>query len=374
MVVATLGGLLASSACSSRSVRQTHAARSTLTTQASAPKKSCPASAPQISSWPIDRQIAQTIMVFGRLSDPAASVRLVEAGVGGLKFFDTATPNMSSQIHAALLRLGAAGQVRPFLATDEEGGTIAPLAAVVGTLPWANQIARTWSPGQLRSVISQQAAAMGALGITMNFAPVLDMAPPGAPDFEGLRSFGEESQTVATFGTAIIEGYNASGVMPVPKHFPGLGHANHDTEIMSATVPPLGQLENEDLIPFRRAFAAGVRALMVGHQVVPGLTDGLPASLAPQTYAYLHQKMGFEGMVVVDAVEMGSVTAAGYNGPAAAERAIQAGADMVILASPADFAPAVDQLTSAVHSGRLSRQRIESALTRIMAAKGISVC
>jgi beta-N-acetylhexosaminidase len=263
----------------------------------------------------------------------------------------------------------------PWLSTDEEGGGIARLAGVVGPLPWPRQLAEEYSPSQVRSVIETHAVALRALGITMDLAPVVDTA--AATDGigeEGLRSFSEDPTTTATYGIAFEAGLAAGGVTGVFKHFPGLGHANADTDLGSATDPPLADLVDDDLVPFARAAKAGVGVIMVGHPVVAGLTGGLPASLSPAAYQYLRRQIGFQGVAMTDSLDAGAISAAGYGLPAAAVAAIVAGADMVLFTDATAYPAVLAALEAAVASGQLSLPRVNTAVGRILVAKHLRPC
>jgi beta-glucosidase-like glycosyl hydrolase len=216
----------------------------------------------------------------------------------------------------------------------------------------------------------QRANNLRSLGITMDLAPVLDTASPSNPvDLENVRSFSENGSTAADYGLTFAKALKAGGVEPVVKHFPGLGHADGNTDV----APAHAALRDNDLVPFRRAIESGIGVIMVSHAMVAGLSGGQPASLSPATYAYLRQQMGFGGVALTDSLEAGAIRGAGYSIAGAAERAIEAGADMV-MAVGAPFGDVVQRLEAAVTAGRLPLARVEDALQRVLAAKGLPVC
>jgi beta-glucosidase-like glycosyl hydrolase len=206
----------------------------------------------------------------------------------------------------------------------------------------------------------------------MDLAPVLDAAPR---DLEaaalGLRSLSSDPGTVVDDGLAFVHGLEDGGIVPVVKHFPGLGAVQANTDLAPATTPPLAELERRDLVPFRRAVEDGIPVVMVGHPVVPDLSDGLPASLAPTTYDYLRAAIGFDGVAMTDALRAGALSAAGYDVPAAAETALEAGADMVLLNDLDELAVVRGRLLDAVAAGRLPLGRLDTAVGRILTAKHV---
>jgi hypothetical protein len=260
------------------------------------------------------------------------------------------------------------------MSTDEEGGPIARLANVVGPLPSPRQMAAQWTPGQVQSVMAGHGSAMRALGITMDLAPVLDTANPNnTVAGENYRSFSENGQVAASYGIAYTNGLRAGGIIPVAKHFPGLGHASANTDLGPATDPPLSQLQGDDLIPFAQAIAAGVPVVMVGHPMVPGLTGSTPASLAPATYHLLRSTLGFGGVAITDDLAAGAIAQAGFSQSAAAVQAIAAGADMAMI-DASQWSATAGALTQAVTTGRLSLAAVDASVARILAGKGIATC
>ena len=317
-------------------------------------------------------------MVGGQFSNLAASQPMANAGVGGFVLFGQPVAGTASAIRSGIAALdaGAAdrGQVVPWVSTDEEGGPVARLSGVIGALPSARQMASEWTPGQVQAALAVHGSAMRGLGVTMDLAPVLDTASPAdAVAGESYRSFSENGAVAASYGLAYAAGLRAGGVVAVAKHFPGLGHANADTDQGPATDPPLSTLEKNDLIPFERAVTAGIPVVMVGHPIVPGLTSGQPASLSAATYSLLRNSLGFKGVALTDDLDAGAVSAAGYTQAAAAVKAIESGADMVMIDASA-WSATTTALTQAVGSGKIAVANLVSSATRILRAKGVAMC
>jgi beta-N-acetylhexosaminidase len=317
-------------------------------------------------------------MASGELADLQASATLVAMGIGGLVLYGQPSVGSGPVIRAGLTALASTakerGQVRPWFAVDEEGGPVQRLSSVIGALPSARQMAALWSASRVTAAVAASARAMSSLGITMDLAPVLDTASSSDTTAgENARSFSAVASVVASYGLAFVKGLIEGGVVPVVKHFPGLGHANADTDLAPALDPPLSDLASVDLVPFEKAVSVGVPVVLVGHPVVPGLTGGLPASLSPATYRLLRTGLGFRGVAITDSLAAKAIAAAGYTEATAAAAAIEAGADMVIV-DATSVAAVLEQLDAAIASGRLTTGTVDASVERILDAKGARPC
>jgi beta-N-acetylhexosaminidase len=167
--------------------------------------------------------------------------------------------------------------------------------------------------------------------------------------------------------------------VPVVKHFPGLGGATGNTDVMSASTPPWSTLQNVGLVPFENALVAQVPAVMIANASIPGLTT-LPASISADVITkLLRDRLGFNGLVMTDSLSAISLSAIGYSVPAATVAALEAGADMVLFnATSAQLAALTAQIVSAVvtavTSGSLPRSRLENAVAHILAVKHVALC
>jgi len=257
----------------------------------------------------------------------------IGAGVGGVLLLGSATPtDLAAQIAAANRRAG----VPLLVMADEEGGGVQRLAGLVDSLPWARQMAATMSAAQVQAAAAGVARQMRSLGVTMDLAPVLDVdggSGPSARDADGQRSFSPDPATAARYGVAFVDGLRQGGVIPVVKHFPGLGGATANTDYGPADTPALSSLRVGGLLPFEAAIADEAPAVMVANAIVPGLTTA-PASISPAAIqTLLRDQLGFRGLVLTDSLSAGALVAAGYGVTAAAVAAVEAGADMVLFGS-----------------------------------------
>jgi beta-N-acetylhexosaminidase len=348
-----------------------------------------PASA--VARWSLARRAAQVLAVPVRDFNVAGAIPEVNAGAGGVLFLGSQPPPHDLAVRLRTLTAHAPAS-RPLVMADEEGGGVQRLSGLVAAIPWARTIARTMTPAQSRVLAQTVGRQMRAAGVTSDLAPVLDVdARPGpsSTDADGQRSFSGDPSVVAAYGAAFLSGLRAAGVLPVVKHFPGLGGAQRNTDVGPGATRALSTLWKRDLVPFRAAIAAGAPAVMTSNASVPGLTP-LPSSLSPAVIAgLLRHELGFRGLVITDSLSAGAVTAVSPSLADATVRALVAGADLVLFGStltPADdvalqasrtlatYRWVVAGVVAAVHSRRLSQGRLDDAVLHVLAAKHADPC
>jgi beta-N-acetylhexosaminidase len=214
---------------------------------------------------------------------------------------------------------------------------------------------------------------MKDLGITVDFAPVVDVTDAPDNTVIGDRSFGSDPQQVTLYAGAYAQGLRDAGVLPVLKHFPGHGHGSGDSHQGGVTTPALDELQNDDLIPYRTLATTAPVAVMLGHLQVPGLTGTDPASLSKEAYELLRSGgyggPPFTGPVFTDDLySMGAINQR-YSVPDAVLRALQAGADVALWITTDQVPATLDRLQQAVNLGELSVDRVTDALSHVVAAK-----
>jgi beta-glucosidase-like glycosyl hydrolase len=213
------------------------------------------------------------------------------------------------------------------------------------------------------------AAEMRALGVHVNFAPVADVNNNPRNPVINTRSFGEDPARVGALASAFVRGLQQGGVLATLKHFPGHGDTDVDTHVGLATLPhDRSRLDALELVPFRAGIAAGAESVMTGHLALPGIgeADGVPATLSRKAVDLLRQDLKFNGLVFTDSLKMAAVAKMASPGEIAV-RAVEAGND-IVLDSP-DPDAAVTGLADALRSGRLSMDRVNASVTRILEAK-----
>lgn len=260
-----------------------------------------------------------------------------------------------------------------FLGVDEEGGTVARIARnrAFGVEDVGN-ISEIGASGNCD--LAYQAggtigAYLSALGFNLDFAPVADVWSNKKNTVVKYRSPGSDAELVRDMVIAQIEGFKEQGILCAVKHFPGHGSTSEDSHNGAAVVErTLQELFECDLIPFKGAVQAGVPFVMVGHLSLPKVVeDDVPAVFSKEIITdILRGELGFDGIVITDALDMGAVTDY-YSSAQAAVMAVAAGADMLLM--PEDFVAAYEGVLNAVQRGELTQERIDESVRRILKVK-----
>ena len=333
-----------------------------------APSPSPSPSAPsELAGWSNRRLAAQLVFCSVPATDPLAGKKFARMGVGGIVILGGGARSSIGGDLAAVLRAAPNG-VKPFIASDEEGGQVQRLRDVIYTLPSA-RVQGTWSDSQTRTTAQDYGARLRKLHVSVVFGPVADLDVPGKY-MSGLdRCFSSKPSMVGSHVVAWVRGLRASRVLSTVKHWPGHGWAS-DTHSGAARIPSLSVLRREDMVPFEQAFDAGVPLVMVGHLRSKGLTGNeTPASLSRSALTYLRGRTGDKTVIITDSLSMAATTKAiGIKLPAAAVRALKAGADLALFAS-GDPDPVIDAVTAAIKSGRLPRAQAEARVLRVLELK-----
>ncbi|OBG91654.1 beta-glucosidase [Mycobacterium sp. E136] len=269
---------------------------------------------------------------------------------------------------------GIAGSATPLplaVSVDEEGGQVSRLAGLIGSQPSPASLAASSTPEEVYDIALKRGQAMRGLGITVDFAPVVDVDGGGAI---GDRSFGSDPAVVTDFAGAYARGLRDGGVMPVLKHFPGHGRASGDSHTGGVTTPPLSDLQTTDLVPYRTLTSQAPVGVMVGHLQVPGLTGSDPASLSPAAYALLRSGnyggQPFNGPVFTDDLSGMRAITDRFGVAEAALRSLQAGADVALWLSTGEVPAVLDRLEKALDAGELSMSSVDASVLRMAAVKG----
>jgi beta-N-acetylhexosaminidase len=327
-----------------------------------------------VAELPLDTRLRQVLFsgVFTGEPDPIASATLAaSSGVGGMNFLGNDPEVYANGELAAVTEQG--GDIAPFLAVDQEGGRVQRLASLIGSQPSAREMGATMTPAEVETMAAETGAAMAELGLTMDLAPVADVSNQPADAVIGDRAFSDDPAVVTEYAGAYADGLRSAGIIPVLKHFPGIGSASGNTDFEPATSPPLPQLQAVDLVPYQTLLADEPVAVMMGSAVIPDLTDGEPAGLSAPAVGLLRTDLGFDGVVMTDSLS-GAAVSSRYSLPEAAELALIAGVDMVLWDSSGEIEAIVTRLQEAIAAGRLTEDRINEAVARILDLKQIDAC
>ncbi len=269
-------------------------------------------------------------------------------------------------------RVTAAGEATE-KALDEEGGRVARIGenSAFG-VEHVKDMASIGETGDVKEAY-QAGKTIGKylwdLGINVDFAPVADVLTNPENTVIGSRSFGSRPEQVALMDLSVMEGLKDENVLPCVKHFPGHGSSVGDTHSGYVSLDKtLEELTATELLPFQSCIDSNVPFVMVSHIALPKVTDSeVPASLSKKVITeILRGEMGYQGIVITDAMNMGAVTSR-YDSAKAAVMAIQAGADMVLM--PENFSEAYQGVLTALEEGTLEEARVDEAVTRILNVK-----
>jgi beta-N-acetylhexosaminidase len=256
------------------------------------------------------------------------------------------------------------GRIPPLIAARQEGG----IYRGFDDLPPAETEFQITSPRVAERWAQRTAAALRDAGFHLNLAPVADVANLASPLAE--RSFGDDPALAAELTAAAVRGCRKERVACAVSHFPGLGAASGDTAEGPATVSlDAESLRSRDLLPFRAAFAERVPAVVLSLAFYAAYDPVTPAALSPAIAEdLLREELDFRGVAVTDDVTSGAI-AAGPGAPQAAVDALAAGADLVLIGEPVEARRARELVLDAARSGRISEQRLDQALARVLELK-----
>ncbi len=296
--------------------------------------------------------------------------------VGGLIYFGTnleSTDQTRAMLTATQEFAHEITGLPAFLCVDEEGGTVSRIGGTEGfgieNVGDMSAVGATGDTAYAKEVATNIGAYLTELGFNVDFAPDADVANNPDSDTMALRSFGTAGSEVAPFVKAQVEGFTDAGILSCAKHFPGIGGAEGDShEVSIYSHKTLDEMAQDELLPFQAAIEADVPFIMVGHLSTPEATgDDTPASINPAIITdVLREQLGYDGIVITDSMSMGAVNER-YTASEAAVLAIEAGVDIVL--TPADFPAAYQSVLDAVSSGRISEERIDESVARIVQAK-----
>lgn len=325
-------------------------------------------------------KVGQLLLAGFEGSDAAGAVPAIgELRAGGIALLANATTaDQARTLTTDLQRLSAQAGLPPLLiAIDHEGGAVQRIRSGV------TNFGSNWLLGQVRPLERAVAAAcsrgaihgqeLAGIGVSMNLAPVLDVWDNPENTVIGDRSYSDDPSVAARLGAAYIEAMQAQGVLAVGKHFPGHGSSTEDSHL---TLPVVrhdrARLDAVELVPFRAAMQANVAAIMTAHVSYP-LVDpqpDRPGSLSPVIVdGLLRGELGYQGLVVTD--DMGAMQAitGRYEAGEAAVRAIQAGADLLIVVGPLDRQRRTVEAIQAEVGRSISPERLDASVRRVLRAK-----
>lgn len=294
---------------------------------------------------------------------------IAEIQPGGIILFGANLVDVS-QTRALVDALQQASSLPLLVSIDQEGGLVSRLtdsAAMNATpVPSARRVGRTADTELAYEIARVIGRELRSIGVTMNFAPVADIATNPRNQVIGSRAYGNDAENVAVMVAATVAGLQIEGISSVVKHFPGHGDTLEDSHFEMAVLPHgIERLRAVEFVPFRAGITAGADGVMLGHISLPGIRDNLePATFAADLVTqYLRGELGFEGVVVTDSLAMGALVKY-YAEDQLALRAFQAGAD--ILLRPRLVRASYRTMVAAAADGTIDLDALNASVRRIL--------
>lgn len=295
--------------------------------------------------------------------------------IGNIIYFrrNVAEHTQVSQLSEALQQLSGKYNGIPLsIAIDQEGGMVARIDKDITVMPGQMTLGATGNVDHAYEAGRISGMELAQMGITINFAPVLDVNNNPQNPVIGIRSFGEHAELVAQFGVKMIDGYQSMGISACAKHFPGHGDTTADSHYeLPSVAHGLERIHDVELVPFKAAIEAGVDQIMTAHVQFPALEpEGKPATLSYRVLTeLLREELGFEGLIVTDCLEMNAISQGIGVGRGAVE-AFKAGADLILVSHLIErqFA-AFHALEAAFLAGEFDEARIDQSVERVLAMK-----
>ena len=292
--------------------------------------------------------------------------------VGGIVVFKKNIQD-ENQLSSLIADFQNTSPIPMIVAVDEEGGAVARLANHEAfSLPKyksAREIGETGDPEQARQMGQTIGGYLHSYGFNLDFAPVADVDSNPANPVIGRRAFSTDAQQTAQMVAAAVEGFHEAGMLCTVKHFPGHGDTGQDSHYGTATsYKTWEEMKAMEMLPFEAGIAAGVDVVMTAHITTPNATtDGLPASLSyTMITERLRGELGFQGVIVTDALEMNAIKNH-FTPEQAAVAALRAGVDVLLM--PSNLRKAFDGVVQAVEDGTISEERLNESVRRVLTLK-----
>lgn len=334
----------------------------------------------------LEEKVGQMLIAHfhGRIANEDARILTREAHIGGFIYYnwtnELESPQQVKELSVSLQNLA---KFPLFISVDQEGGRVQRLKNGFTKIPSAYEVAQILTPEQAENLAYTVGTELAQVGINMNFAPVADVNVNPANPVIGNRSFGNETESVVTFGRSMVRGYQKAGIIPVLKHFPGHGDVTVDSHYALPVVDkPKEDLLRIELKPFQE-LSHEVDAIMTAHILMPAFDTLFSATVSQKILdELLRKEIGFQGIVISDSLVMKGVLSQFPSVDEAAIAAIQAGCDILVLGgrqligkdekvelSPQDILRIHRSIIRAIQRGDIPIERINEAVSRIIRVK-----
>ncbi len=322
-----------------------------------------------LSNMTLREKIGQLFLARNPKTEEEGVKLIDEMGVGGIIFFGRDFKDSTPEEFRSLMAsYSDAAKISLLTAVDEEGGDVCRVSNYKAFREEKfSSPAELYREGGMERILSdcdEKSAFLLSLGLNFNLAPLADISVD-ENDFIYHRVLGEDRDKTAEYASSVVSRMNENGILSALKHFPGYGN-NEDTHTgIAYDSRSLDYLRENDLVPFAEAIKAGAPVVMVSHNVITALDGENPASLSPKIYELLRNELGFEGVIMTDDLSMGAIGDFTDSGESAI-LAIEAGADLLCCS---DIETQYNALLDAVERGRISTERIEVSVLRLLKMK-----
>lgn len=320
-----------------------------------------------INHMTLEEKVGQMFIV--RLPEKDALTAIDQYHLGGYILYARDFRNHTKESATSMIKSYQDNSKIPMLiGVDEEGGTVnrVSLYPAFRNSPFRSpqELYKSGGWEMITSDAIEKSKLLRSLGINVNFAPVVDVSE-NPNDYIYNRSFGSDADMTAQYAKKVVKAMHKEHIEPVLKHFPGYGNnVNTHTGIAHDT-RSYEQFETSDFIPFQEGVKAGANIILVSHNIVHSMDDKYPASLSSKVHKILRETLSFDGVVVTDDLYMEGITQY-VKKEEAAILAVQAGNDLICCT---DFQTQIPAVVSAVKDGRISEERINSSVRRILKLK-----
>jgi beta-N-acetylhexosaminidase len=343
-----------------------------------------------IQTMTLEEKVGQLLMVnfHGEVANNEAKTLIQDTKVGGIIYYNwsngLSSPEQVQDLSFGLQKLTQNNRIPIplFIAVDQEGGVVARLNNGFTTFPGNRALGETHDPNLAEMAAFSIGQELQAVGVNMNFAPVVDVNINPRNPIIGVRSFGDDPETVLTFGEKALHGYRQANIIASLKHFPGHGDVEIDShEDLPIIHKSMKELEQVELLPFAK-LASSSDMIMTAHLLVPALDKENCSTLSEKTLAYLKNTIGFKGVIITDSLVMEGVLKKCHTVDEAAIQALNAGCDILLLGGKqligghANLALTVSDIhrihgsiVNAVKSDRISEARLNQAVEKILRLK-----
>lgn len=326
-----------------------------------------------LNSMTVEEKLGQ-LLIVGYNNDEQAEKMIKDHKIGGMVLYRRNYDDFEKlyQLTQGLKDLNQDSSFPLWIAMDEEGGTVTRLPPGKTPIPDARKVGSFEDLELTRATGWIIGRELAAAGVNLDFAPVVDIVSNPINTFMLKRCYGSTPQMVSDHGVAFLKGLHESGVLGCAKHFPGHGGTAVDSHKgMPVIETPLEEWIQHDAVPFQAMMDAGTDMIMVGHLAFPKIdSSGLPASMSPVFLKeQLRERMGYQGLIITDDIEMQGYPQTGSRQETIIKTFL-AGVDLFAIGpTPETQLEVLDALMEGFEKGRISEERINESITRIIKAK-----